>query len=112
VGSQHVAIGASYGRQWGGQLYVTAHSTAGVSAFAKATAEHEYQAYAPYAKPELAVGFVAPPGMSFEVGPYALIAPPVVQHADVPTVGAFVGHLGFELNVLIGAGSPQVPWRH
>lgn len=105
--------GASYGRQWGGQLYVTTNLTVGVSAYTKDGAgPRRYSALAPYAKPTLAVGLALPPGMSVEAGPYAWIAPPLLQAAtNERPAGMFVGHVGLEATVLIGAASPQVPWR-
>lgn len=110
-GGTQGTLGAGYGRQWGGRVYFTATSTVGVSVFAKSADDHHYTAFAPFAKPAFAMGLAIPPGMSVEVGPYAVIAPPLWSVADVAPTGAFWGHVGVELTVLAGAASPQVPWR-
>ena len=106
-------LGAAYGRQWGGALYVTTNIAAGVSAYAKdGPGATDYTAFAPYAKPELAVGFALPPGLSVEAGPYLWVAPPLLQLAsEERPLGMYVGHFGLEITVLVGAASPQVPWR-
>lgn len=105
--------GVSYGRQWGGQLYVTSNLTAGLSAYGKdGPGATDYTAFAPYAKPELALGLALPPGMSVEVGPYLWVAPPLLQLAsETRPLGMYVGHVGLEITVLAGSTSPQVPWR-
>jgi hypothetical protein len=116
--------GLGFGRQWGGALYLAATSTVGLSAFTKSHAScpgnldecyvaevHHYTAAGPYWKPELALGLVLPPGLSVEVGPYAVLAPPLAQWADLPPVGSWVGHAGLELSVLTGSGGPRSPWR-
>jgi hypothetical protein len=110
-GGAGMGIGGTYGRQWGGALYVTLHNTAGISFFGKqGPKDNGYMAIAPYVKPELAMGLSVPPGMSVEVGPYAWIAPPLVQAAREAPAGMYVGHFGLEVSVLLGAASPQKPW--
>ncbi|MEQ1569348.1 MAG: hypothetical protein ABMA64_27170 [Myxococcota bacterium] len=66
-----------------------------------------YAAVAPFVKPALAIGLAVPPGMSFELGPYAVLAPPLVQSGEPGRAGAFYGHAGVELSVLVGSASPQ-----
>ncbi|MEQ1503184.1 MAG: hypothetical protein ABMB14_13185 [Myxococcota bacterium] len=103
----------AYGRQWGGQLYLAATLAAGVSAYGKSgPAGQTYAAFGPVAKPALALGLALPPGLSIEAGPYAWIAPPLLQGAGLARPrGAFVGHVGLEATFLVGAASPQAPWR-
>lgn len=107
-------LGLTYGRQWGGSLYVTTHATAGLSGYLKdGPGPAGYAAVAPYLKPVLAVGLAVPPGLSVEVGPYAYIAPPLLQvMLDGPVAGgAFVGHLGLEISLWAGVAAPVVAWR-
>lgn len=111
AGGTGAGLGVAYGRQWGGSLYVTAHNTAGLSVFAKEGPEDgDYLAIAPYIKPMLALGVALPPGLSVEAGPYAWIAPPLLQTAKDAPAGMFIGHFGLQATLLLGAGSPQVPW--
>ena len=112
AGGTGAGIGAAYGRQWGGSLYVTVHNTAGLSLFAKeGPGDRRYLALAPYIRPAIALGVALPPGLSVEVGPYAWIAPPLLQAANEAPAGMFVGHFGLQATLLLGAGSPQVPWK-
>ncbi len=107
------ALGIAYGRQWGGPLYATTHLAVGLSAYQKAGPEPSaYAAYGPFAKPELALGLALPPGISGELGAYAVLAPPLVHHlqGSIPQ-GVFAGHVGLELTLLVGAASPARPWR-
>jgi hypothetical protein len=105
--------GVTYGRQWGGALYVTTHATAGLSGYSKeGDGRQAYFAVAPYLEPVLAIGLAVPPGMSVEAGPYAVIAPPVFQAwRDGIATGSFVGHIGLRVSLWAGAASPTIPWR-
>lgn len=107
------ALGAAYGRQWGGPLYATTHVAVGLSAYHKGgPGGSSYAAYAPFAKPQLALGLSLPPGVSAELGAYAVLAPPLVHHVQGETPsGLFVGHAGLELTLLVGAASPTRPWN-
>jgi hypothetical protein len=107
------AVGVGYGQQHGGAVYATPSVTVGVAGFAKRGPHGAaYGSLSPYVEPKLALGVALPPGVSLEVGPYLMLAPSLVRaiHGQRPE-GMFVGQAGFELTVLVGAASPERPWR-
>jgi hypothetical protein len=107
------AAGVGYGRQWGGAMYASTQMVAGVATFVKeGPNDWHYAAFAPYLEPKLAFGVGLPPGVSIEVGPYAMITPPLLRsiRGELPH-GTYLGHVGVELTLLAGAASPQAPWR-
>ena len=101
------------GHDYAGDHGKVMHLAVGLSAYQKAGPEPSaYAAYGPFAKPELALGLALPPGISGELGAYAVLAPPLVHHlqGSIPQ-GVFAGHVGLELTLLVGAASPTRPWR-